>query len=387
MQNFAAAGKIIVTCHKWLTPHLEKEIIALGFTSLKPFKTGVALTGTLRDCIRLNLNLRCASQVLFSIRSFYCNHPDDLYRETMQIEWHKMIPKEGFFSVTSTVFHPTVNNNLFANVRVKDGIVDVLRKENGTRTNSGKELQHTVIHLFWKNEEAELFFDTSGETLAKHGYRKIPGKAPMLEALAAATIIATGWNGNIPFVNPMCGSGTLAIEAALIATNRSPGLLRKNYGFMHLLGYHEDIYIEELQKLFQQIKECPGLQIIASDIDADAVMIAKKNAEIAEVESYIDFQQCDFADTVIPDAPGVIYLNPEYGERLGTITELEKTYSRIGDFFKKKCAGYAGFIFTGNGDLAKKIGLKPARRTEFLNGKIDCRLLQYELYTGTKRTN
>ena len=384
MQNFTAKNKIIITCHKWLSPYLTNEIVALGFTPVSTFITGVELFGSLNDCIKLNLNLRCASQVLFALQHFYCNHPDDLYNAMLHIKWQHIIPPKGYFSVTSNVYHPTINNNLFANVRVKDAIVDVMRNANGERTNSGNELSHTVIHLHWKGDTAEIFMDTSGISLAKHGYRKIPGKAPMLEALAASTIIATQWNTLTPFVNPMCGSGTLAIEAALMATNRKPGLLRKNYAFMHILGYTETVYVKELQQLFNIIKATNLPTIIASDISTDAVNITKTNATYADVEDLLTYEVGDFENTTIPNQAGTIIINPEYGERLGEAVSLENTYSRIGDFFKQKCTGYKGYIFTGNLELAKKIGLKPKRRIEFLNGKIDCRLLEYELYTGSK---
>jgi putative N6-adenine-specific DNA methylase len=275
---------------------------------------------------------------------------------------------------------------LFANVKVKDAIVDRLRIETGKRPDSGPDLTGAVIHVYWKGKEAELFIDTSGDTLAKHGYRKIPGKAPMLEALAAATVLASKWDRKSNFINPMCGSGTLAIEAALIATNRAPGLYRDNYSFMHYTGYDKEVYRKELRKIREQITEVPGLRIVAADIRQDAVEVSRVNAGIAGVEQLIDFEVCDFEKTNVPQGEsGVVFFNPEYGERLGEIRELEETYSRIGDFLKKKCSGYLGYIFTGNLDLAKKIGLKATRRIEFFNAKIDCRLLEYELYSGTRR--
>ncbi len=207
----------------------------------------------------------------------------------------------------------------------------------------------------------------------------------MLESLAAATIYATRWDRKSPFVNPMCGSGTVAIEAAMIATNRRPGLFRTNYAFMHLQGYEETIYLQEDALLEEQIIEVPGLKIIATDYDKRAVENAKKNAIAAGVLNLIEFAVCDFAKTEVPeDVPGVFYVNPEYGERLGDIKELEETYARIGDFMKQKCKGYFGYIFTGNMDLAKKIGLKANRRIEFYTSTIDCRLLEYELYSGSK---
>jgi 23S rRNA G2445 N2-methylase RlmL len=207
----------------------------------------------------------------------------------------------------------------------------------------------------------------------------------MLEALAAGTILATNWDQKSPFVNPMCGSGTLAIEAALIATNRTPGLLRMNYGFMHLLGYDEEIFFTERRRLKDQVIKNADLKIIATDISEDAIDISRKNAKTAGVDALIEFYVCDFAETAVPETPGVIMFNPEYGERLGVHSKLEVTYKRMGDFMKQECKGYNGYIFTGNPDLAKKIGLKASRRIEFYNGKLDCRLLEYELYDGSKR--
>ncbi len=389
MQVFTTPRKIIITCHKWLAISLNKEVVALGFTPDRVFQTGVELTGTVQDCIRLNLNLRCASQVMYSLKSFICNDPNELHQQLVSIPWETVIASNGYFSVTSNVFHPSISTNLFANLRVKDAIVDHMREVANQRPITGSELSGVVVYLFWKNEEAEIFLDTSGETLAKHGYRKLPGTAPMLEALAAATIISTKWDKNAPFVNPMCGSGTIAIEAALIATNRVPGLLRSNYAFMHILGYDKAMYEIENAKLKEQIIKLPGLKIIASDISKRAIDIAKTNAEVAGVAHLIYFQDCDFENTNVPEAQegAVVMFNPEYGERLGYEAELEATYARMGDFLKNKCKGYLGYIFTGNLELAKKIRLKPSRRIEFYNATIDCRLLEYEMYAGTKRTD
>ena len=387
-QFFTTASRIIITCNKRLAPYLQQEVAELGFTVVRTFATGVELKGTLNDCIKLNLNLRCASQVLYSLKEFRATGPDDVYRALSSIEWEKIIAADGYFSVTSNVDHPSIKTSLFANVKVKDAIVDRMRLKTGSRPNSGPELDKTVVHLFWREELAEIFLDTSGETLAKHGYRKIPGKAPMLEALAAATLLATKWDRTSPFVNPMCGSSTIAIEAALLATNRRPGLFRTNYAFMHIVGYDKGVYDHERQLLFSQIKEVSGLTIIASDISSDAINISKINAAAAGVEHYIKFAEGDFEITEVPAvAGGVVFFNPEYGERLGVEVELEETYGRIGDFMKKKCKGYTGYIFTGNLELAKKIGLKAKRRIEFYTSKIDCRLLEYELYAGTRRTD
>jgi len=385
MDIFNSPARIVVTCNKRLSVYLEKEVTDLGFKVEKTFVTGLELKGTVKDCMLLNMNLRCASQVLYSLTSFKCNGPDQLYDKLIAYEWEKIISTEGYFTVTSHAEHFTVNNEMFVNVKVKDAIADRFRREVGPRPNSGPDLDKAVFHLYWKDERAEIFLDTSGETLAKHGYRKIPGKAPMLEALASATLLATKWDRQSPLVNPMCGSSTVAIEAAMLATNRKPGLYRKNYSFMHVIGFDEKFYQLEAEKLRKQIIEIPNLKVIASDINQDAIDISKINAGVAGVESLIDFQVCDFELTEIPAPPGIVFLNPEYGERLGDVVELEGTYARIGDFLKKKCQGYTGYIFTGNLDLAKKIGLKASRRIEFYSAKLDCRLLEYELYSGTRR--
>lgn len=451
MEVFNTSSRIVVTCNKRLAPYLVQEVEELGFSVKRSFSTGLELEGTVNDCIVLNLNLRTASQVLYSLKRFNAERPEELYDELVQVAWEELIDFAGYFSITSNVDNEFIRTPLFANVKVKDAIVDRIRSKVNVRPDSGPLTNKTVIHLHWRNNEAEIFIDTSGEVISKHGYRKLPGKAPMLEALAAGTIMATRWDRNSTFINPMCGSGTLAIEAALLATNKSPGFFRMNYGFMHILGYDEQVFFIERRRLKDKAKKQLDFRIIASDISAEAIDIAFKNAKTAGVDHLIDFRVCDFEDTVVPggsfagipdrsDHPdrsgpeislgsagsvneadsqisdvlsqandvlseekthdnssehivpetapvrsGVIMFNPEYGERLGTHSKLEATYKRIGDFMKNKCRGYYGYIFTGNPDLAKKIGLKASRRIEFYNGKLDCRLLEYELYEGSRR--
>jgi putative N6-adenine-specific DNA methylase len=386
MFSFNKKGIVTITCHKRVAPYLEMDIKELGFTPLETFVTGLRVSASMNDCIKLNLNLRCASQVLYSLLKFKATHADDIYKFASEIAWEDILPPEGYFSVSSNVLNDTINNNMFANLRVKDAIVDRMRLKTNARPSTGAELKGAVIHLFWKNEDAELFIDTSGDSLGRHGYRKIPGQAPMLESLAAATLLATSWTRKSPFINPMCGSGTLAIEAALIATNTRPGLFRLNYAFMHILGYDADVYLDEMKILNDQILDIPDLKIIATDYSSLAISNARKNALAAGVADLITFAVCDFAETEVPEgAEGIVFLNPEYGERLGQIDELELVYSGIGDFMKQKCKSYTGYIFTGNMDLAKKIGLKANRRIEFYSSKLDCRLLEYKLYDGSKR--
>lgn len=385
MIDFGLKGKVVVTCKDRFSSYLEKELVDLGFKPIKTERTAIELEASLSDCIFLNLHLRTASHVLYEIRSFYLHDADDIYRRIKALPWEDYISESSYFSVISHVDNGSVDNPLFVNVRIKDAIVDRFREKTGIRPDSGSALEGAVFQLFWKETQANLYINTSGETLAKHGYRKIPGKAPMLEALASATIIATDWDKQSPFVNPMCGSGTLAIEAAMMATNRFPGLLRDHYAFMHIKGYDEDFYQSEKEKLKAEIIEVPGLKIIASDISEQAILFSKENASTAGVEDLIEFEVGDFEETTVPESDsGVVFFNPEYGERLGEEEDLGLTYKRMGDFMKQRCPGYTGFIFTGNVALGKKVGLRAARRIEFYNGTIDCRLLKFELYKGTR---
>ncbi|WP_422354502.1 THUMP domain-containing class I SAM-dependent RNA methyltransferase [Roseivirga pacifica] len=376
---------IVVTCFPKMNDWLAKELTDLGYEIKHSSVTEVETSGYMDDCMRLNMYLRTASRVLFQIQRFRAVNANELYKRIKNIPWEKYMHNDTYFSITSYVKNDSIKDTRFANVRVKDAIADRFLEKTGKRPNSGPEKDHVVIHLYWKEDKVRIYFDTSGQTISKHGYRKIPFKAPMSESLAAATIIASEWDRESPFVNPMCGSGTLAIEAALLAQNKAPGLFRDNFGFMHLKGYDEESWEGYKRLAGLQIKETEGVKIIASDLSRQALFAARDNAKTAGVDHMIEFFEGDFRDTPVPQEDGVLMMNPEYGERLGEVKELEPIYTAIGDFMKQKCNGYTGFIFTGNLDLAKHIGLRTSARIPFFNAKIECRLLKYDLYRGTKK--
>ena len=380
-------SSILITCPKGIPPYLKQEILSVGFPVLSETVSGVETEGTLDDTLRLNLFVRTGHRVLFLIREFSAESPEELYEHILRIEWEEYFHNDEYLCVTSSVDHPTIRDSRFANMKCKDAIVDRFSKKYGKRPDSGPKKDGVVVHLYWHGKQCRLFFDTSGEPLSKRGYRKMPLEAPMQETLAAATILATGWKGNGNFINPMCGSGTLAIEATMIALNRAPGLLRTNYGFMHLKGFNRFQWEKLRKDSTGKMKKSIEGKIIASDISPKAVEAAKKNAMTAGVDQFIEFGVCDFSQTLIPEGGGVVLLNPPYGERMGEIRELEKIHQGIGDFLKKKCQGYMGYIFTGNFALAKKVGLRTKRRLPFYNGEIECRLLEYELYEGSKKTD
>ncbi len=378
-------SKILVTCAKGIAPFLKNELLALGFPVLSETVAGVATEGTVQDTYRLNLLLRTGHRVLFLIRTFAASDADSLYRQLLEIPWEEYISEKGYVNVTSSVDNPTIRDSRYANVRCKDAIVDRIRERCGRRPDSGPAQDRVVVNLYWKDDGCSVYFDTSGEPLSRRGYRKIPMTAPMQETLAAAVIKAAGWNGGGHFINPMCGSGTLAVEAALAGLGRASGLLRDNFGFMHLKGFDASLWNELRARARKEAKKTLKCRIIATDIKSEAVEAARRNAATAGVEHLIEFGVCDFSGTPIPDGEGIVILNPEYGERMGKINELENVYKGIGDFFKQKCRGYKGYIFTGNPALAKKVGLKAKRRVPFFNGSIECRLLEYELYEGSRR--
>jgi 23S rRNA G2445 N2-methylase RlmL len=428
MSIWQKKSKILVTCPKGVAPYLKDEIEALNFPVWVQGETIIQTEGTLQDTMILNLHLRTAQRVLYRLETFVVNTPEILYKKINSIQWETLLYDSGraaYVCVTSIADNPLITDSRFVNVKVKDAIVDRMRDKCGRRPDSGSDKDRAVVHVYWKNNQADVYLDTSGERLALRGYRKIPLQAPLQETLAAAIIIATGWKGKSNFINPMCGSGTLAIEAAFIALNRSPGLLRNNYGFMFIKEFPED-YWQELRKKAREktLKKLPA-RIIATDIDKAAVVAAKQNAQTAGVDHLIEFNICSFEKTPVPEGSGIIIVNPPYGERLNAVDEkmpsqifrndretikqgrkiivrkksdkhegvnrinekeirkLAATYQGIGDFFKKTGGGYHGYIFTGNLELIKKVGLRTKQRTILYNGEIDCRLLEYELYAGS----
>ncbi len=374
--------KILITCPKGIAPWLAGEVRALGFPGPNVGEAAVETQGTLADTMRLNLHLRTGHRVLYRLRTFRANNPYDLYRGVRGVAWEDILWDRGehaYLSVTSTADTPSITDTRFVNQKAKDAIVDRMLERRGRRPDSGPMRDKAVVHVFWKENDVEVYLDTSGEPLARRGYRKIPLAAPMQESLAAAVIAATGWDKKGCFVNPMCGSGTLAIEAALCALGMAPGLLRNNYGFYHLREFDTGAW-RKLRLHARAEKQESRARIIATDIDPAAVNAAKQNAKTAGVEQAIEFSVCPLAETPVPAGGGVILVNPPYGERTGDIAMLGELYQGIGDFFKQQGKGCNGFVFTGNMSLAKRVGLRTKRRIPFYNGAIECRLLEYPLY-------
>jgi putative N6-adenine-specific DNA methylase len=388
VSNFKQTSTINIS-----TPYMSSGVTAhelklLGYNVNAQQPNYVEVQGTLEDCMNLCLQLRTASRVLFKLFDFDAINPDKLYDGIRKYDWEKWLEPDGYFSVQSFTQNDAVNNTLFTNLRIKDAIADRYNERFGRRPDSGPSKDGVIVFVHWVKNHAVVYIDTSGDSLARHGYRKIPLQAPLQENLAATMVMSTVWKPFDHFVNPMCGSGTLAIEAALIKIGKPPGLIKKNFAFRYIKGYDAMVWERMVTLAEGRITTKPfQSKIIATDISRDAVNAAKINAKLAGVDHLIKFDVATLEDTFVPtdNIGGVVIMNPPYGDRLGEEQRLEGLYGRIGDFMKQSCKGYFGYVFTGTADLAKKIGLKPKRRMVFYNAKIECRLLEFELYSGTRK--
>ncbi|CAN5364071.1 THUMP domain-containing protein [soil metagenome] len=385
MADFSQKRTTRVTCPLGLSPFLETEIRDLGFTPDEIQDTGIELQASLNDTIKLNYHLRMAHRVYALVNESVVKTPGELTEWLAEIPWEDWIPANGYLSVTSRVNHSKIENTQFANLACKDAIVDRMRAVNGSRPDSGSNLDKTVLFLYWTDEKARIFMDTSGESLSRRNYRTESTSAPMQETLAAAIIKSTIWKPGDQFINPMAGGGTLAIEAALMAANRAPASLRNNFGFMHIKGFEPELYYSIREEAKKSVKKEIEGRIIISDVNHRAVEASQKNARTAGVDHLIQFETCDVAKTPVPDGPGVIVMNPPYGIRLEPGEDLRPLYKKMGDFLKQEGPGKTGYIFTANSALAKKVGLRSKSRTTFFNTTLECRLLEYELYSGSKK--
>lgn len=390
---------IIISCAKELSRWTELEVRDLGYRIVETTENTVVVRGDMRDVMNLNLRLRTAHRVLVPLLRADCRNIRDLYNLANSIDWENQLDVDGYFSVSSIVHNWSIRDSRLPSLYTKDAIADRMREKCQRRPDSGKGNSGASVFVYWEKDEIIIYLDTSGEPLSKRGYRKIPGSAPMQETLAAACIMALGWNGKTPFISPMCGSGTPAIEAALIAMNRAPGQLKDHFAFQSLKGYERIIPGEKAPltaprqragatpaQIWKDMKaEAAGKEnkgplppIVATDISPDAVENAHTNAIAAGVSEKISFKACDFAETPIPGEKGTVFFNPEYGIRLGTYEELAPVYERIGNFLNEKCQGWTGGLITGNPDLAKLVNLYYRNRVPFFNGPIDCRLFVYQ---------
>jgi putative N6-adenine-specific DNA methylase len=360
-----------------------QELERLGAKEVRPDFTGVHFVGDRSLLYRVNLWARTIFRVLVTLREFPCPDGDRLYQEVQKIDWDEYLQPHNTLAVNATGGNRQLNHTHFTALQVKNAIVDQQRRQFGQRSSINTENPDLLINVHIYQNRGILSLDSSGGSLHRRGYRPAMGIAPLKETLAAALLDMAEWEPSLPFLDPLCGSGTLPLEASLKALNIAPGLFRKQFAFEKWPDFDEALWQQLLNEAENSELSELKAPIFGCDRDLDILNQARINAEQCGVADKVRFTQTDLSALSLLDAPadnGVIICNPPYGERLGDARELGDLYKLLGDVFKQCFKGWTAFVLTGNKELAKRIGLKAARRIPVYNGSIACTLLKYELY-------
>jgi putative N6-adenine-specific DNA methylase len=372
-------ARYFATCARGLEAVLAEELRELQAADIEPGRGGVAFAGDQAALYLANLWLRTAVRVLKPILEAPAASPEELYDAVRTIDWSTFLTPDHTLAVDCNVRDSQITHSKYAAQKTKDAICDQFLERTGRRPSVNVEEPMVGLNLHIYKDQAVLSLDSSGESLHKRGYRPIQTKAPLNEALAAALILLSGWGGSTPFADPLCGSGTLPIEATWLALRRPPGLTRKRFGFQGWMDFDIKLWTELRDEARQGVRKQLAAQIVGSDIRRDAIEFARTNARMAGVGHLVRFEIKDLRDFEPPvGGPGVIICNPPYGERLGEERELESLYRTLGEVLQEKCKGWSAFVFTGNPRLIRCIELPVRRQVALYNGKIPCRLLKYE---------
>jgi putative N6-adenine-specific DNA methylase len=381
------AETFFAPCPRGLEAPLAAELAALGAAHVTPTDGGVAFAGPLDLAYRANLESRLASRILWRVAHGACRNEDDLYALAGALEWERHFHVDRSLRVDVTAARSPLASLEFATLRVKDAVCDRFRAVSGVRPSVDKQRPDVRVHAFLAARAPTLYLDTSGEPLFKRGYRRDADAAPLRENLAAGLIALSGWTPGTPLLDPMCGSGTIAIEAALIAADRAPGLTR-TFGFQKLAWYDGPAWQRIRQRAHDRVRAAPGAPTIyASDVDPRVVELCRRNAAAAGVADRVAVETGDALQRVAPAPAGLVISNPPYGVRLGSDAALTALYPRLGDALKQRFTGWTACLFSGDPRLPKLIGLKPSRRTPLYNGAIECRLYRFEIVAGRPRRN
>ena len=355
------------------------ELAALGFADAQVGRGGVAFVADRAGLYKANLWLRTASRVLVQLAVFPCSGPEELYKGVHAIDWTALVTPAMTLAVDCSLRDSAMTHSGFVALKTKDAVVDRIREACGNRPNVDTASPDVRINVHLHKNICTVSLDSSGEPLDRRGYRLERNEAPLRETLAAAVVALSGWDGSIPLADPMCGSGTIPIEAALLAGNVAPGLQR-SFGFQRWLDYDKRVWERLLREADSGIRKLPLGLVTGLDQDSRALKLASRNAANAGFQGQIHFFHAALEEFRPEGEQGVVIINPPYGKRLGDEDELKELYCQIGDVMKKRCRGWTGYVLTGNLELAKYIGLKASRRFVLFNGAIECRLLKYELY-------
>ena len=358
---------------------LAEELIALGANNVQIGRRMVSFSGDKELMYRANFQLHTAIRILKPIATFKARSAEDMYDEVKKIDWSQYIEKGKTFSVDSVVYSDEFRNSRFVTYKVKDAIVDQFREKTGDRPNVSVTNPDIRLHIHIAEDEASLSLDSSGESLHRRGYRQESVEAPLNEVLAAGMILMTGWKGETDFIDPMCGSGTLLIEAALIARNISPGVFRKEFAFEKWPDFDADLF-DMIYNDDSQEKEF-NHHIYGYDINIKAVNTARLNVRAAGLTKDITVEEQDFKDFTKPEQKSIMITNPPYGERISTPNLLD-TYKMIGERLKHAFGGNDAWILSYREECFDQIGLKPSIKIPVFNGSLECEFRKYAMFEG-----
>ena len=371
--------ELIAKTFMGLEPVLAKELTQLGANNVQIGRRVVSFTGDKELMYRANFQLRTAIRILKPIKHFKAKSADDVYEQVKQVDWSKYILDGKTFAVDSVVYSEEFRNSRFVTYKVKDAIVDQFREKTGTRPNISITNPDIRLHIHIADEDATLNLDSSGESLHRRGYRQESVEAPLNEVLAAGMILLTGWDGDTDFIDPMCGSGTLPIEAALIARNIAPGVFRKEFAFEKWPDFDADLF-DSIYNDDSQEREF-NHHIYGYDVDMKAVNTARLNVKAAGLSKDITIEQQDFKDFKQPAEKSIIIMNPPYGERISTPNLLD-TYRMIGERLKNAFRDNVAWVLSYRSECFEKIGLKPSLKIPLYNGSLECEFRKYVLFSG-----
>jgi putative N6-adenine-specific DNA methylase len=362
---------------------LLKEVESLSGKEAKAVPGGVAFRGDWTTCYRVNFWSRIASRVLWRIAEFDYKDEHDLYAAVKAIDWPLHFKVDHTLRVNVTAQKSPLKSLEFATLRIKDAVCDRFRDKLGRRPDVDRAAPDVRVHAFLEGTHATLYLDTSGEPLFKRGWRHGVADAPLRENLAAGIIMLTGWTAGEALLDPMCGGGTLLVEAAAMARGRAPGA-RRGFGFQKLTAFQAEAFegIKEEQK---KKEKQPDLRLYGSDTDPKALNAARRNLAEAGIERWVSLERSDLLERSSPAPAGVMVANPPYGERMGSADELAAFYPRLGNALKKNFAGWRCCFFTADLRLPKLIRLEPSARTPLWNGALECRLYQFPIVSGSHR--
>lgn len=362
---------------------LTKELEGLGAQNIEPLNRAVAFEGDLAMMYRANLELRTALRILKPITYGRVKTEDDLYQLVRTVDWGQYMKVNDTLAVNGVTSSRYFTHSQYVALKTKDAIVDQFRDTFGRRPNVNIYAPKLRVNVHIFQDECTIALDSSNDSLHKRGYRISSVEAPINEVLAAGMILLTGWEADRPFLDPMCGSGTLLIEAGLMATNRAPQLSREHFGFKHWPDFDEALWNQILDEAKQRVRQSP-VPIVGSDRDFKAVRLTEQNAMAADLEDTISVQRKKLEKLVPAVEGGLIIMNPPYDERLSE-ADIGAFYEMIGDQLKQRFTGFEAWIISSNKEGFKRVGLKPSKKIPLYNAALECRFIKYELYAGTRK--